>query len=104
MFSSFPPQAWGTVKTRMRVVMEINPADFLKKVRCPVLAIFGENDTSIPVDKSVFIYEQCLGEAGNETLTIKVFPNASHTIRVGGKFASGYFDLVLDWLGNLSVK
>jgi len=102
MFSSFPSQAWGTVKTQMRAVMEVNPADFLTKVHCPVLAIFGENDTSIPVEKSVTLYKQYLGEAGNNALTIKVFPNASHTIRVDGIFAAGYFELILNWLSKLS--
>jgi len=43
-------------RAKMRAVIEVNPADFLTNVHCPVLAIFGENDTSIPVDKSVFIY------------------------------------------------
>ena len=104
MLNSVLPQAWEMVKSQMRAVMNVNPADFLTKVRCPVLAIFGENDTSIPVDKSVTLYKRYLGEAGNKALTIKVFPNASHTIRVGATFAVGYFDLMLDWLGNLSAK
>lgn len=104
MLNNLPPQAWEMVKAQMRAVMNVDPADFLTKVRCPVLAVFGENDTSIPVNKSVALYKKYLGEAGNEALTIKVFPNASHTIRVGGVFASGYFDLILDWLNNLPFK
>lgn len=99
MLNSFPPQAWGMVKAQMRALMEVDPADFLTKVRCPVLAIFGESDTSVPVEKSVALYKQYLHEAGNEAVTIKVFPNAGHTIRVGGEFADGYFDLMVDWLG-----
>lgn len=104
MFNSFPPQAWEMIKAQMRAVMDVNPADFLTKVHCPVLAIFGENDTSIPVDQSITLYKQYLGKAGNEAVVIKVFPNASHTIRVGERFASGYFDLMLDWLSSLPVK
>jgi hypothetical protein len=104
MLNNVPPQAWGMVKTQMRAVMEVNPADFLTKVHCPVLAIFGEKDTSIPVDKSVWVYKHYLGEAGNKALTIKVFPHASHTIRVGEIFAPGYFKLMLDWLGDLPFK
>jgi len=100
MLESFPPQAWEMVKAQMQAVMNVNPADFLTKVRCPVLAIFGESDTSIPVKKSVMLYEQYLREAGNKAFTIHVFPNASHTIRVGGEFADGYFDVMMDWLGN----
>jgi dipeptidyl aminopeptidase/acylaminoacyl peptidase len=91
-------------KAQMRAVMDVNPANFLTKVHCPVLAIFGENDTSIPVDTSVALYKQYLGEAGNETVTIKVFPKASHTIRAGEAFAPGYFELMLTWLSNLPVN
>lgn len=104
MLESFPPQAWGIVKTQMRALMDVNPANYLTKVHCPVLAIFGENDTSIPVERSLTLYKQHLGEAGNETFTSEVFPNASHTIRVGEVFAPGYFDLMLYWLSNLPVK
>jgi uncharacterized protein len=101
LLGSLPPQAWEKAKAQMRAVMEVNPADFLTKVRCPVLAIFGEADTSIPVKKSVTLYQQYLHEAGNEALTVAVFPNASHVIRVGERFADGYFDLMVNWLGDL---
>lgn len=103
MLESCPPQAWEMVKAQMQAVMNVNPADFLTKVRCPVLAIFGEKDTSIPVEKSVTLYKQYLHEAGN-IATIHVFPNASHTIHVGGEFADGYFDVMMDWLGNQAAK
>jgi hypothetical protein len=104
MLNNVPPQAWEMVKSQMRAVMKVDPADFLTKVHCPVLAIFGGNDTSIPVGKSISLYIQYLGEAGNEAFMMRVFPNASHTIRVGKRFASGYFDLMLHWLSNLPVK
>lgn len=104
MLESFPPQAWGMVKEQMRAVMTVNPADFLTKVRCPVLAIFSENDTSVPVEKSVALYKQYLREAGNTSFAIKIFPKASHTIRIDGEFAQDYFDLMVDWLGNLPIE
>ncbi len=104
MLATLPPQAWGTAKAQMRAVMNVDPANFLTRVHCPVLAIFGENDTSTPVEKSVARYKQYLGEAGNDAFTIKLFPNASHTIRVGERFACGYFDLMLDWLSHLALK
>lgn len=101
MLNSFPPHAWEMAKAQMRAVMDVNPADFLTKVHCPVLAIFGEADTSIPVKKSVTLYQQYLREAGNEALTVAVFPNASHVIRVGERSADGYFDLMVNWLSDL---
>lgn len=101
MLASVPPQAWEMVKGQLRAVMEVDPANFLNKVHCPVLAIFGENDTSVPVDKSVTLYKQYLGEASNRAVTIKVFPKANHNIRVGETFAPGYFDLMVNWLRQL---
>ena len=104
LLGSLPPQAWEMAKAQMRAVMDVNPADFLTKVRCPVLAIFGEKDTSIPVEKSVALYKQYLRQAGNGSLTVEIFPNASHAIRVGDKFADGYFDGMVKWLRDLRLK
>ncbi len=104
MLGNLPPQAWEMAKAQMRAVMDVNPSDFLTKVRCPVLAIFGEKDTSVPVEKSVRLYEQHLRAAGNEAFALKVFPDASHTLRVGDEFADGYFDLMVDWLGSLRIE
>lgn len=97
------PEAWEIAKSQIRAVMDINPADYLTKVHCPVLAIFGEADTSVPVDKSVALYKQYLGEAGNKTVTIEVFPKANHTIHVGKEFAPDYFELMINWLKNLPL-
>jgi fermentation-respiration switch protein FrsA (DUF1100 family) len=87
----------------MRAVMIVDPAEYLVRIHVPVLAIFGENDTSVPVEKSIAIYQQYLGEAGNQAFTYKVFANADHNIRIGGRFADGYFDLMLNWLRNLPM-
>lgn len=104
MFENLPPQAWEMAKGQMRAILEVNPADFLTKVRCPILAIFWEDDTSIPVEKSVMLYKRFLGEAKNDAVTIKVFPKAGHTIKIDEEFAPGYFDTMQNWLSNLSFN
>ncbi len=101
LFESLTPENWPVAKAQMRAVMSVNPAGYLRKVHCPVLAIFGSDDTSLPVERSAALYEQYLSEAGNQSLTIEVFPNANHSIRVDGKYATGYFDLMLTWLRGL---
>lgn len=103
MFSSFPPNAWTMVKAQMRAVLTVSPADFLTRVHCPVLALFGEADTAVPVEESVSRYKAYLRAAGNNALTIKVFPEASHTLKVGETFVPGYFDFMTDWLENLNL-
>jgi len=103
MFDNMPPQVWGNVKDQMGAVMIVDPAEYLVRIHVPVLAIFGENDTLVPVEKSITIYRQYLGEAGNQAFTYKVFANADHGIRIGGSFADGYFDLMVNWLRNLPM-
>jgi dienelactone hydrolase len=104
MFDNMPPQDWGTVKAQMRALTIVDPAEYLVRIHVPVLAIFGENDTSVPVEKSIAIYQQYLGEAGNQAFTYKVFANADHGIRIGGGFADGYFGLMVNWLRNLPME
>ena len=48
MFDDLPSQAWEMAEGQMKTVLDVNPADFLTKVHCPVLAIFCEDDTSVP--------------------------------------------------------
>jgi pimeloyl-ACP methyl ester carboxylesterase len=92
-----------------KLIRDYDPAPALQKVRCPVLATFGERDTFVPVAKSVAIWEVELNKAGNKDVTIKVFPNGDHSLvetRTGGlkeiphirRFVPGYWDFQLDWL------
>ncbi len=104
MFKSLPPEQWEVVKLQLRSLMIVDQADYLTKVHSPVLAIFGQDDTSVPVAKSVALYEQYLREAGNKNVMIKVFPNATHSIYVKGEFAPGYFETISDWLRGLSLE
>ena len=103
MFDNMPPEAWGNVKAQLGAVMVVDPAEYLVRIHVPVLAIFGGNDTSIPVEKIIAAYKKYLGEAGNQAFTYKVFANADHGIRVIG-YADGYFDLMVNWLHNLPMR
>ena len=102
MLHNIPPQEWGNVKAQMRAVMIVDPAEYLVRIHVPVLAIFGEKDTSVPVEKSIAAYKKYLGEADNQAFTYKVFANADHGIRIIG-YADGYFDLIVNWLRNLPM-
>ena len=77
---------------------EHDPYAVLAKLTCPVLSIYGECDASVPVAKSVEVFEAALEEAGNADYTIKVFPKANHGVRVGDDFAESYLDFMTSWL------
>ena len=93
------------------LIRDYDPLPALEKVRCPVLAIFGDRDTFVPVPESILRWKQGLKTAGNNDVTIKVFSNADHSLletTTGGlketayvkRFVPGAFAFQRDWLLN----
>ena len=96
--------------------LQVSVRDFdhvLKTVSCPVLAIFGGNDKHVDWRKTKKLYESTLGLRGDARLSIRVFPNADHNIRMsktGGyletqksdywktPYADGYYEAMIEWL------
>ena len=107
-----------------RKMVEFDPGPAWEKVKCPVLAIYGEKDTSLPPEQNLPIIHRGLERAGNKDVTIKVVPAADHGLKVtrtggprearerskaskpgdGPDFAPGYLDLMTDWLTGRCVK
>ena len=85
--------------------MGFDPVPYYASVRCPVLAVFGEKDILIPVQKTIDIMKAELGKRKVD-FTSKVFPGANHVIQIAesGKemgqspFASGYLGHMENWL------
>lgn len=83
-----------------------NPAPYIENVRCPVLLMFGDRDTDHPTALAVERWRKGLAKAGNDQVTLMVFPGAGHGIRMreghtgGGRapFADGYAEVQLGWL------
>lgn len=61
-----------------RFFMSFNPADYLSKVSCPVLAINGELDLQVPSKENLEAIEKALKKAGNKNYLIKEFPSLNH--------------------------
>ncbi len=83
----------------------------LSKVDCPVLAIFGENDSQVDWRKTKQLYEKTIGNKTPNRLTIKTFEKSNHNLQKcesGGieedlsKFnwqaCDGYYEAMTDWL------
>jgi pimeloyl-ACP methyl ester carboxylesterase len=78
-----------------------------EKVHCPVLVIYGDRDTSSgPPGGLVAIIRGGLARAGNDDVTVRIFPGADHSLCRAGKqeaarepdFVPGYLDEMTDWL------
>ena len=77
-----------------------DPALTFRRVRCPVLIIYGERDKPT---QGIARIERALGGAGNRDYTVRVFPRADHDLDVGqpgdGKmvWAEGFLELLTNW-------
>lgn len=83
-----------------RLVQEgYDPVPTIAQIRCPFLAICGEQDTLVPAWESAMIYGRELRNAGNADAAIVVFPGGNHRIKVEatGEFVTGYLGLLADW-------
>jgi pimeloyl-ACP methyl ester carboxylesterase len=81
--------------------MLTEPKDFLTKVTCPVLAIWGEKDPLMSAQQSAELFEKYLTEAGNDDIKLIIFPNADHSIN---GFITAYWETISNWLNSLYVK
>jgi pimeloyl-ACP methyl ester carboxylesterase len=82
----------------------------LRRVRQPVLAIFGGLDTLTPPHESAAIWADALRRRGNDDYSVRLFPRGSHGLWDGGKTGSplelfpelrwvpGYFDTMVKWV------
>lgn len=87
-----------------------DPALALKKVKCPILALFGELDTQVPAELNKKAMESVLKKGGTKDYTFKVIPRADHlflSAKTGSpseyaslkkEFAPGFLDTMSDWI------
>lgn len=87
-------------------VATYDPARDIESVNVPVLLMFGDHDTEHPTALAAERWRQALTKAGNDRVTVMIFPGAGHGIRMRdgytgtgpAPFAQGYLDVQLGWL------
>ena len=86
--------------------------EVLRRVGCPVLAIFGEKDRNIDWRETMALYERTIGVHEPSRLTIETFADGNHNLmkcETGGwretmanlgtaEPCDGYYDAMVDWL------
>ncbi len=73
--------------------LDLDPVSYWEQIKVPVLIMFGERDDVVPVHLSADRIGAALKHAGNKDVTIKIFPNANHTIQP----APDFLDMMIDW-------
>jgi fermentation-respiration switch protein FrsA (DUF1100 family) len=90
--------------------LDFDPAPYLEKVRCPVLALFGELDLQVPAEENKQAIVAALLKGGNKDYTVQVFPKANHLYLAAGtgspkeypmvkkEFVPGFLDFITRWI------
>jgi len=94
----------------VRFSLTHDPAATLRKVKCPVLALFGEKDVQVPPAGNVEAIDRALRGAEHQNYAIAVLPSLNHffqTCRTGSPteygrieetFAPAALKRITDWL------
>jgi pimeloyl-ACP methyl ester carboxylesterase len=95
-FSSLAQMRWA-----WRHILRFDPLPALRRVRCPVLGLFGQADVLTDATEASRAMRQALAAGGDRDVSVQVVPNASHSLmetpsRRG--MAPGVFDTLRDWL------
>jgi pimeloyl-ACP methyl ester carboxylesterase len=71
--------------------IDYDPRPAMREIRCPVLALFGAEDRSVPVEQSVRVYQDAVSD-----LAVQVFAGADHRCQLGDppRMAPGYLDIL----------
>jgi len=102
-----PPTKLEDIVPSWKLQMGYDPMPALARVKCPILAVFGELDTYTPVTQTIANYRTGAAKSGNRDCTLKVFPNADHSLLVWPKpndpahwpvLAAGYLDTMKRWI------
>lgn len=61
-----------------RYFVRFKPEEYLKKVKCPVLVLNGENDLQVPPKSNMLGIKNALDKGGNKKVTLKEYPKLNH--------------------------
>ncbi|MCX7909164.1 MAG: alpha/beta hydrolase [Ignavibacteria bacterium] len=97
-----------------RTFIDINPIDFLSKIKCPTLLIFAEKDQQVPLESNISKFRKHIKK---KNFTVAVIPNANHLFQkcktgqvfeygiLPKKFAPNFIETISNWLrSNLQNK
>lgn len=71
------------VSQRSKTFWYFDPLPELAKVKAPMLSIYGDRDSFVPVQRSVQLLRQVTQQSGNERVQITVLPRAAHGLWEG---------------------
>ena len=95
-----------------RYFLAYNPRQTLEKVKIPVLALNGENDTQVSAKENLSLIADALKTGGNADYTVKAFPKLNHLFQTSqtglpdeyGKIEETISPVVLETISDWILK
>jgi len=100
----------------MRYFIKTNPADYWKRVKCPVLAINGEKDLQVNAGINTSAIEKALRSGGNKKVTVRILPGLNHLFQhsstglpaeygeIEETISPEVLQLMSEWILNVQMK
>lgn len=104
--AGLPPKLEGEKPPRGALeLLFFEPVPMWEKVKVPVLLVWGDKDTIVPVAEGRKIIENALQKNGNKNVTTKIFPNVNHGGVIVGddkiwdfqRISADYFESTANW-------
>jgi dienelactone hydrolase len=89
----------------------LDPVEWWRRLRAPVLLVYGESDELVPARESAARLERALHDAGHPDVTVRTYSGANHVIKLvasplapaGARWAwpvlaPGYVDGMVNWM------
>ena len=66
------------LEPNLRNCFKLDPGQYLAKVQCPILSLYGEKDCQVPAAPNLKAAEEVFKTSGNKNATAKVLPGINH--------------------------
>lgn len=87
-----------------RYFLTYDPRVALAKVKCPVLALNGENDLQVPVNENLREIEAALKTSGNKDVTIARLPKLNHLFQTSETGSPSEYSKIEETIAPVALK
>ena len=87
-----------------RDFLTYDPKSTLAKVKCPVLALFGEKDLQVPPKVNSEAVREALEKGGNSDYEIKILPNLNHLFQTANAGALSEYSQIEETISPSALK
>ena len=83
-------------------VLDFDPTEPIKRLQCPALVLFSNNDPWLDHERNELLYRKCLSNMRNADFTFKTFKGVgqyfTREITMPNSFADGFLETISHWI------